>query len=177
MKGMYEDRTIERRKFQWKVFIFWCTVFVAILLLLPLNTVITENGGLATWFMFYITSGASVLMVFGVLIKTQKFQPANTPAPLPDVEFEVDDLEGLDSEDKELLRSLRELREWYMESLGQATTHRGLVHALERWYRLGIAKDIEIRNLKRALQRLREESIQQIESKPEQKVIVLQRLS
>jgi len=141
---------LRRKEFQKRVFLGWSLIFVGMLLLLPVDAVLDEDGGLATWFILYLASGASLLSLMGVLIKTQKPSPESAGVEyLPDGGFAEEELEGLEEEDKELLRSLRELREWYMESLGQDPYNRRFADALERWYRLGIAKEIEVRNLKK----------------------------
>jgi hypothetical protein len=157
VKEVYEEEVIERRReFQWRVFLAWSVIFVGILLLLPVNAVLDGKGGLAMWFVFYLASGASILAVMGVLIKTQR--PLSERAGvvyLQDGGLDEEDLEGLENEDKEMLRSLRELREWYIESLRQVMSDMRLGAALEKWYHLAIAKEIEIRNLKRVIRQLK----------------------
>ncbi len=158
MKEVYEEEVIERkREFQWRVFIAWCIIFVGMLLLLPVDAVLDEDGGLVTWFILYLASGASILAVMGVLIKTHRPLSERVGVVyLQDGGLDEEDLEGLENEDKEMLRSLRELREWYIESLSrQVMSDIRLGAALEKWYHLSITKEIEIRNLKRVIRQLR----------------------
>ena len=147
---MHTNEThLRRKEFQKKVLLGWGIIFAGVVLLLPVSAVLDKNGNLAAWFIIYVASGASLLSLIGVMIKNQKPSHESTAAIyMTDGGFDEEDLEGLEEEDREMLRSLRELREWYVESLRQVR-HSGNVEALERWYRLGIAKEIEVRNLKK----------------------------
>ncbi len=155
MKEVYEDVMERKREFQWRAFLAWSVVFIGTLLLLPVNAILDGNGGLAMWFVFYLASGASVLSVMGILIKNHRFISEAGALYLRDGGLDEEDLEGLEEEDRELLRSLRELREWYIESLRQIMNNMRLSTALEKWYHLAIAKEIEIRNLKRAIRQVK----------------------
>ncbi len=152
-KADYENH-FRKKEFQKRILLGWCLIFAGVLLLLPIGAVLDENGNLAAWFIIYVASGASLLSLIAVMIKIQKPSPKSTGAVyLTDGGFAEDELEGLEEEDRELLRSLRELREWYMESLAKTPHSQMFANALEKWYRLGIAKEIEVRNLKKIAKR------------------------
>jgi hypothetical protein len=147
----WEDH-LKKKNFQKRIFLTWTCVFAGALLLLPLDAVLDEGGGVAPWFVLYLASGASLILMIGFLIKTQKSPSWRGGVEyLPDGGFVEEELKGLDDEDRELLQSLVELREWYIQSLALVRYNRKFADVLERWYRLSIAKELEVRDLKRTI--------------------------
>jgi len=61
---------------------------------------------------------------------------------------------NLSREDRELMNSLRQLKRWYQEALVQEQKLKDFQRnkrALEKWYRMGIKKSIDVRDLKQQL--------------------------
>lgn len=154
-----------RKKTQWRVFWALVILVVGLVLFMPVKLITTERGYPALWFIAYTAFAISAFIVLGGLIMKKRCLPAVPPPfiksvseveqPLPgDVEVE------LSPEDRELLYSIKELINWFEEEkIRKARYHdyRARVAELERWLRMGIKKDIEIRNLRKELKQLKEE--------------------
>jgi hypothetical protein len=157
VRGACGEDAVGKREFWWRVFLAWSVLFAGAVLLLPVDVISDRGGGLETWFVLYLASGASAISFMGMLIRTGRTSRGSCTVCLQD-DLSTWDLEGLDAEDRELLWSLRELREWYTESLRQVLSGMHMKSALEKWYHLAITKEIEIRNLRRYLRQLKERS-------------------
>jgi hypothetical protein len=130
-----------------------------LIMLLPVNMVVTEEGSLATWFILYITFAAIALVTYGAILKGR----ANMGDPIPVRRLvreplgEVRNI-SLPNEDQELLYSLRELEEWFRSSSrANLRNPEAVQKELEKWYRLGIIKEISIRDLRRKIKDLERE--------------------
>ncbi|NOZ59754.1 MAG: hypothetical protein GXO66_09320 [Euryarchaeota archaeon] len=144
----------EREEIRWRAFLAWCAALAGILMLLPLDAVMEGDGSLSLWFKVYLLSGAAVILLLGVSLGAARWGGRAEP-PLPE---EVD-LEGLEAEDRELLRSLRQLREWYVYTAANAGGSR-MRELLGVWYHMAVAREIEIRNLRRCIRQLRSSMIE-----------------
>ncbi len=149
-----------KNKVVWSLYWSLTATIGMLIMLLPVNLVVTEDGNLATWFILYVAFAAIALITYGALLKGK----VNVGDPIPvkkkmpqPVLGEIQSIK-LPSEDQELLYSLKELEEWFKSS--SATNLRNpevATKEIEKWYRLGIIKEINIRNLRRRVKELERE--------------------
>jgi hypothetical protein len=158
---------VSKRKY-WRVFWMLVIVVIGLILFLPVKLITTEQGLPEPWFIGYSAFAVVSFSFLAVQIIKKRCVPGVPPSFLTNLprDDEIDrrlpgdvDVE-LPPEDRELLYSIRELMEWFEE--GKLTEaryrdYRARLAELERWLRTGIEKDIEIRNLRRELKKLREE--------------------
>ncbi len=152
------------KKNYWRAFWVLLILVIGLILLLPMRIITTEQGYPAIWFLVYAGVAISAFVFLGGLIMKKRFLPA-VPPPFVRVDEVDHPLPGdvkvdLPPEDRELLYSVKELMDWFEEGkIKEARVHdyRARVAELERWFRTGIEKDIEIRNLRKELKKLKEE--------------------
>lgn len=162
---MMKESIIKRReKLVWKVYWSVTATVGFLIMLLPVNMVMSNDGGLAEWFIFYVIVAGATLASYGAILKS-RIKGKDVPVKKMNfirrnpsqIQGEVDGIK-LPSEDMELLYSLRELEEWFRMSYVQNLRNPSLAKKeIEKWYRLGITKEILIRNLKRRIRELENE--------------------
>lgn len=155
-----ENYIKRKNRVVWSLYWSLTATIGMLIMLLPVNLVVTDEGNLAVWFILYLAFAAIALITYGALLKGK----VNVSDPLPvkkrisqSVLGEVHSI-NLPSEDQELLYSLKELEEWFKST--RATNLRNPEVAskeIEKWYRLGIIKEINIRNLRRRIKELERE--------------------
>lgn len=158
---LIDELEIKRKnKVVWSLYWSLTVTIGMLIMLLPVNLVVTGEGNLATWFILYITFATIALLTYGALLK-ERVKAGNPIAVKKRISQsvlgEVRDI-NLPSEDQELLYSLKELEEWFKSS--SATNLRNpqvATKEIEKWYRLGIIKEINIRNLRRRIKELERE--------------------
>jgi|GEM_PF-2366696 hypothetical protein len=149
-----------KNKMVWSLYWSLTATVGMLIMLLPVNLVVNKEGNLATWFILYVAFAAIALITYGALLKGRM----NVSDPIPvkkrisqPVLGEVRGI-NLPSEDLELLYSLKELEEWFKRSKVQNLRNPTLAaKEIEKWYRLGIIKEINIRNLRRRIKELERE--------------------
>ncbi|NOZ59812.1 MAG: hypothetical protein GXO66_09620 [Euryarchaeota archaeon] len=157
-----EDYIKRKNRMAWSLYWSLTATVGMLIMLLPVNLVVNENGNLATWFILYIAFAGIALITYGAMLRGKM----NMGNPIPVRRLpsgsplgEVGNV-SLPREDQELLYSLKELEEWFRDSSSNAARWRNPEAALkeiERWYRLGIIKEISIRNLRRRIRELEAE--------------------
>jgi len=164
--GNEDVQTCEvNRKKNWRLFWILVIVVVGLLLLLPVKVITTEHGLPEPWFIGYLAFAVAAFSFIAVqLIKKRCVSVPSVREIIAGerVARRREDTAGVDlpEEDAELLNSIREMMEWFEEGRmteGRYRDYRARLAEMERWLRTGIKKDIEIRNLRKELKKLREE--------------------
>jgi len=70
VRGACGEDAVGKREFWWRVFLAWSVLFTGAVLLLPVDVISDRGGGLETWFVLYLASGASAISFMGMLIRT-----------------------------------------------------------------------------------------------------------
>ncbi|WP_456475148.1 hypothetical protein [Candidatus Pyrohabitans sp.] len=149
-----------KNKVVWSLYWSMTATVGMLIMLMPVNLVVNREGTLATWFILYVAFAAIALISYGAILKGRM----NVSDPIPvqrkisqPVLGEVHSI-NLPSEDIELLYSLKELEEWFRRSSVQNFKNPAIAaKEIERWYRLGVLKEINIRNMRRRIKELERE--------------------
>ncbi len=153
------------RSKNWRLFWIAVAVVVGLILLLPVKLITTGHGLPEPWFIGYLAFAVAAFSFIAVQLIKKRCGPVPTMKEALSGRREVytrrrEDEVELPEEDVELLNSIRELMEWFEEGKmtgGRYRNYRERLAEMERWLRTGIKKDIEIRNLRKELKKLREE--------------------
>ncbi len=157
-----EDYLKKKNRMVWSLYWSLTAMVGMLIMLLPVNIVVNEEGSIATWFILYIAFAGIALITYGAMLKGKMNMADPIPVRRPPSTSPMGEVGGvnLPVEDQELLYSLKELEEWFRSSSTGAASFRNpdaFRKEIERWYRLGIIKEINIRNLRRRIRELEAE--------------------